>query len=43
VEPKVVNPLVDVMDVNMAITRNKVIEEQMFKDKKPIKKKSTAY
>jgi hypothetical protein len=43
VEPKVVNPLVDVMDVNMAITRNKVTEEQVFKDKKPIKKKSIAY
>ncbi len=43
VEPKVVNPLVDVMDVNMAITRNKVTEEQVFKEKKPIKKKSIAY
>jgi hypothetical protein len=43
VEPKVVNLLVDVMDVKMAITRNKVIEKQVFKDKKPIKKKSTAY
>jgi hypothetical protein len=26
VEPKVVNPLVHVMDVNMAITRSKVTE-----------------
>jgi hypothetical protein len=39
VEPKVVNPSVHIVDVNMAITKNKVIEEQMFKDKKPIKKK----
>jgi hypothetical protein len=39
VEPKVVNPLVHVVDVNMAITRTKVIEEQMFKDRKPIMKK----
>jgi hypothetical protein len=29
-------------DVNMAITRSKVIEEQMFKDKEPIKKKFVA-
>ncbi len=27
------------VDVNMAITKSKVIEEQMFKDKKLIKKK----
>jgi len=27
------------MDVNMAITKRKAIEEQIFKDKKPIKKK----
>ncbi len=27
------------VDVNMAITRNKVIEEQVFKDRKRIKKK----
>jgi hypothetical protein len=39
VEPKVANPLVHIMDVNMAITRNKVIKEQVFKDKEPIKKK----
>jgi hypothetical protein len=26
------------MDVKMAITKSKVIEEQVFKDKKPIKK-----
>ncbi len=39
VEPKVVNPLVHVVDVNMAISRNKVIEEQVFKDRKPTKKK----
>jgi len=39
VEPKVVNPLVHVVDVNMAITKKKVTKEQMFKDKEPIKKK----
>jgi hypothetical protein len=38
VEPKVVNTLIHVVDVSMAITRNKVIEEQMFKDIEPIKK-----
>jgi hypothetical protein len=27
VEPKVVNPLIHIMDVNMAITKNKVIKE----------------
>jgi hypothetical protein len=42
VEPKVVNPLVHVVDVNMAITINKVIKEQVFKDIKPIKKKFIA-
>jgi hypothetical protein len=41
VEPKVSNPLVHMVDVNMAITRSKVTEEQMFKDRKPIKKKSS--
>jgi hypothetical protein len=41
VEPKVANPLVDILDVNMAITRSKIIKEQVFKDKEPIKKKST--
>jgi hypothetical protein len=38
VEPKVVNPSIHVVDVNMAITRSKVIEEQVFNDRKPIKK-----
>jgi hypothetical protein len=33
VEPKVANPSIHIMDVNMVITRNKVIEEQVFKDK----------
>jgi len=33
VEPKVANPLVHIVDVNMAITKSKVTEEQMFKDK----------
>jgi len=41
VEPKVANPWVHIVDVNMAITRRKVIKEQVFKDKEPIKKKST--
>jgi hypothetical protein len=40
VEPKVSNPLVHMVDVNMAITRSKVTEEQMFKDRRSIKKKS---
>ncbi len=39
VEPKVSNPLVHMVDVNMAITRSKVLEEHVFKDKEPIKKK----
>jgi len=38
VEPKVANPLVHIVDVNMANTRNKVTKKQMFKDKKPIKR-----
>jgi hypothetical protein len=40
VELKVVNPSIHMVDVNMAITRSKVIEEHVFKDKKLIKKKS---
>jgi len=43
VKPKVAYPSIHLMDVNMAITRSKVIEEQVFKDKEPIKKKSTTY
>jgi hypothetical protein len=39
VEPKVSNPLIHMVDVNMAITRNKVIKEHVFKDREPIKKK----
>jgi hypothetical protein len=39
VEPKVINPLVHAMDVNMVIIRSKVIEELVFKDRKPSKKK----
>jgi hypothetical protein len=39
VEPKVVNPLVHITDVNIAITKRKFIRKQVFKDKKPIKKK----
>ncbi len=38
VEPKVVNPLIHILDVNMAMTKSKVIKEQVFKDIKPIKK-----
>jgi hypothetical protein len=41
VEPKVSNPSIHMVDVNMAITKSKVIEEHIFKEKKPIKKKST--
>jgi hypothetical protein len=33
VELKVINPLVHIMDIDMAMTRSKVIEEQMFKDR----------
>jgi len=40
VEPKVSNPSFHMVDVNMDITRNKVTEKHVFKDKKPIKKKS---
>jgi hypothetical protein len=39
VEPKVANPLVHIVNVNMATTRNKVIKEHVFKDRNPIKKK----
>jgi hypothetical protein len=39
VEPKVPNLLVHMVDVNMAITKSKVIEEQVFKDKELIKNK----
>jgi hypothetical protein len=42
VEPKVVNPLFHMVDVNMAITRSKVTEKHVFKDREPIKKKSSA-
>ncbi len=41
VEPKVTNPSIHIVDVNMAIIRNKVTEEQVFKDREPIKKKFT--
>jgi hypothetical protein len=33
VEPKVSNPLVHMVDVNMAITESKVIEKHVFKDR----------
>ncbi len=42
VEPKVANPSVHIVDINMAIIGSKVIEEQVFKDKEPIKKKYVA-
>ncbi len=32
VEPKVLDPLIHMVDVNMAITKSKVIEEHVFKD-----------
>jgi len=38
-EPKVANPSIHIMDVNMAITKRMVIEDQVFKEKEPIKKK----
>jgi hypothetical protein len=33
VEPKVANPSIHIVDVNMVITKRKVIEEQVFKNK----------
>jgi hypothetical protein len=39
VEPKVSNPSVHMVDVNMAITRSKVTEKQVFKNRELIKKK----
>jgi hypothetical protein len=33
VEPEVSNPSIHMVDVNMAIIKSKVTEEQMFKDK----------
>jgi hypothetical protein len=39
IKPKVSNTSIHIVDVNMAITRSKTIEEQVFKDTKPIKKK----
>jgi hypothetical protein len=39
VKPKVSNPSVHMVDVNVAITRSKVIKEHVFKDKDPITKK----
>jgi hypothetical protein len=42
VKPKVANHLVHIVDVNMAITGNKVIEEHVFKEKKLIKNKFVA-
>jgi len=42
VEPKVLNPLVHMVDVNMAITKSKVTKKHVFKDKELIKKKFAA-
>jgi hypothetical protein len=42
IEPKVLNPLVHMVDVNMAITESKVTKKHVFKDKEPIKKKFVA-
>ncbi len=39
VEPKVTNPSIHIVDVNMTITRSKVTEKQVFKDIELIKKK----
>jgi len=39
VEPKVSNPSIHMVDVNMAIIGSKVIEEHVFKDREPIMKK----
>ncbi len=39
VEPKVANPSIHIVDVNMAITKSKVIEKQVFKNREPFKKK----
>jgi hypothetical protein len=39
VEPKVSNPSIHMVDVNMAITKSKVTEEGVFKNREPIKKK----
>jgi hypothetical protein len=42
IEPKVLNPLVHMVDVNMAITERTVNTKHVFKDKEPIKKKFVA-
>jgi len=39
VEPKVSNPLIHMVDVNMAIVKSKVTEKQVFKNIELIKKK----
>jgi len=43
VEPKVSNPSFHMVDVNMAITKSKVIKKHAFKDRKLIKKKFVVY
>ncbi len=42
VRPKVSNPSIHMVDVNMVITRSKVTKEYVFKDIEPIKKRSVA-
>jgi hypothetical protein len=42
VEPKVSNPSVHMVDVNMAIARSKITKEHVFKDREPIKNKFIA-
>jgi len=42
VEPKVANPSIHIVDVNMGITKSKDTEKQVFKDKKPIMMNSVA-
>jgi hypothetical protein len=37
VKPKVANPSIHIVDVNVAITKSKVIEKQGLKDREPIK------
>jgi hypothetical protein len=41
-KPKVSNLSVHMVDVNIAITRNEMTKEQVFKNNEPIKKKFTA-
>jgi hypothetical protein len=42
VKPKVSNPSIHMVHVNLAITKSKVTKKQLFKDKKLIKNKYVA-